>query len=354
MHDGIWRSYRIFTPTGHSPGQNYPLVINMHGYGSNSSDQMAYSEMNNVADTSGFIVVYPEGINNAWNAGFMNPYHSGVDDVGFLSKMIDTLDRDFGIDPCRVYSTGMSNGGFMSHRLACELHSKITAIAGVTGMITDSTKFYCQNQRAVPVLQIQGTSDGVVYYTGGTGYSSAPDCIEFWAQKNTCNMTADTTNFPDVNTSDNSTVTSIRYHNNCSDSAEAILYRVNNGGHTWPGAMPVSSLGNTNQDIHASVEVWNFFKKYDCSNTSVSIEESTSIDQPEFNIYPNPVYSKTKIEGNEIINRYALVNNQGQTIRKKTVNKNSFFINMNGLPNGIYFVIMFTDNKYYSSKIIKR
>jgi polyhydroxybutyrate depolymerase len=130
-HNSIVRSYIVHLPTGYVASTQYPLVINMHGYTSTAAQQQAYSQMDVVADTGKFIVVYPDGVNNAWNAGFgTNPT---IDDVGFLSTLIDTMKAKFSVDALKVYSCGLSNGGFMSFRLACELENKIAAIAPVAG-----------------------------------------------------------------------------------------------------------------------------------------------------------------------------------------------------------------------------
>src|ERR1041385_5504790 len=122
--DGILRSYIVHLPTGFNPGNSYPLVVNMHGYSSNASQQELYTAMDAVADTAGFIVAYPDGIASSWNSYFNT---GGVNDVSFISALIDTMILNYNSDPQRVYACGMSNGGFMTHRLACELHFRIAA-----------------------------------------------------------------------------------------------------------------------------------------------------------------------------------------------------------------------------------
>ena len=143
MHNGIMRTYAINVPDNYHSGVQFPLVLNLHGAGTTGALQRFYSQFDAVSDTGKFLVVYPDGINMLWNSGFAAPYGSGVDDVGFLSALIDTMHAHYNIDINRVYSTGMSNGGFMSYMLACELNDRIAAIASVTGSFADSALFYC-------------------------------------------------------------------------------------------------------------------------------------------------------------------------------------------------------------------
>jgi polyhydroxybutyrate depolymerase len=133
---GIYRNYRLYIPAIYTGASARPLIINMHGYTSNAIQQQLYSNFGPIADTANFLMVYPNGTSSGgsqfWNAG-ISPL--GVNDISFLSNLIDSLKAQYNIDLNRVYSTGMSNGGFMSHTLACELSNRITAIASVTGSI---------------------------------------------------------------------------------------------------------------------------------------------------------------------------------------------------------------------------
>ena len=133
---GMYRNYRIYIPSIYTGTAARPLIINMHGYTSNALQQQFYSNFEPIADTANFLMVYPNGTFTGtvqfWNAGISS---AGVNDISFLSNLIDSLKAQYNIDLNRVYSTGMSNGGFMSHTLACELSNRITAIASVTGSI---------------------------------------------------------------------------------------------------------------------------------------------------------------------------------------------------------------------------
>ena len=113
IHDGLTRTYRLYIPPGYNPDTLYPMVINMHGLGSNAFEEEVYTAFDSIADTAGIIVVYPNGIGGTWNISST----TGTDDVGFLSALIDTVGSQYSIDLNRVFATGMSMGGFMSYRL---------------------------------------------------------------------------------------------------------------------------------------------------------------------------------------------------------------------------------------------
>ncbi|MDX1470717.1 MAG: PHB depolymerase family esterase, partial [Flavobacteriaceae bacterium] len=138
-HDEIMREYILHIPTNYNEQETYPLLLNFHGYGSNATQHMQYSRFNDLADRENFIVVYPEGTmledKTHWNVGGWT-LASKVDDVSFVNALIDKLASDYKVDKSRIYATGMSNGGYMSFLLACQLSDKIAAIASVTGSMT--------------------------------------------------------------------------------------------------------------------------------------------------------------------------------------------------------------------------
>lgn len=132
QHNGLTREYRIYVPAIYNSTQAVPLLLNLHGYSSNNAQQQVYGNFTNIADTANFILIHPNGtIGNDgfrfWNSGFSA---SGPDDVGFLLALIDTISAQYNIDPNRIYTTGMSNGGFMSYELACQT-TRFAAIASV-------------------------------------------------------------------------------------------------------------------------------------------------------------------------------------------------------------------------------
>ena len=268
-YGGLERTYLLHIPANYDEDTTHPLVLNLHGLGSNAYEQLFYSQFNQVADTAGIVVAYPNGVDNIWNIAF----EEGVDDVGFLSALIDTISANFNIDSYRVYATGMSMGGFMCHRLACQLNDQIAAVASVTGTLAYPN---CNPGRPVPVMQIHGTADSTVPYL------LVPPTMAVWISQNECTDTT-TVDLPDIDTTDQCTVTKSVYAP-CDEEVEVVLYTINGGGHTWPGA-PIQ-IGITCYDIDGSTEIWNFFRQYTLpAITSVESMESPSA---RLKIYPQP------------------------------------------------------------------
>lgn len=276
-HGGLQRDYILYVPAIYDGNTAVPLLFNFHGYTSNAGQQIFYGEFRGIADTANFIMVLPEGTedNNGsthFNVGWGV---SSVDDVGFTSALIDTLASQYTIDLDRVYSTGMSNGGFMSFHLACNLSNRIAAIASVTGSIVPATLSSCNPSHPIPVLQIHGDSDGTVPYAGGFGWSSpVSSLVSSWANQNNCPSTPIFTAMPDINTSDGSTVEKYEYEEGDACS-QVIHYKILGGDHTWPGS--AISFPGTNYDIKASKEAWNFLSQYDingkigCPTSSIEV-----------------------------------------------------------------------------------
>ena len=243
-----------------------PLVLNFHGYTGDADGQMWYGDFRSIADTAGFIVAHPQGtlLDGAthWNVGGWTT-SSRVDDVGFTERMLEHIAEVYNIDSTRVYSTGMSNGGYMSYLLACQLSERIAAVASVTGSMTPETYRDCTPQHPTPILQVHGTSDRVVPYGGASWSRSIDDVLAFWTAHNNLDEPAVTLDVPNIESTDGSAVQHVIYSNR---EVAVEHFRVLGGGHTWPGA-PVRD-NQTNQDINASVEIWKFFKRYDLVSLS--------------------------------------------------------------------------------------
>ena len=263
------RTYTIYIPQVYldNPSTEVPLLLNLHGYGSVNWQQMFYGDFRPIADAENFIVCHPNGTVDAtgsrfWNVGFTN---STIDDVSFLSALIDTISTKYNIDTDKVFSTGMSNGGYFSYYLACNLSNRIAAIASVTGAMTKGTPATCSPQHATPVMEIHGDADGTVPYNGGALNESTQDGLDYWINYNNANTTPIFSAVPNINTSDNCTAEHYVYKNgnNC---VEVEHYKILNGGHTWPGAPINIGSGATNHDINASLLIWEFFLKYDKSH----------------------------------------------------------------------------------------
>ncbi len=345
VHDGNTRSYIVHLPPSYNATNSYPLVFNFHGYTSTGAQQQAYSLMNTVADTANFIVVYPDGLSNAWNVGFgLAPYFTGVDDVGFVNALLDTMIANYSIDVNAVYATGMSNGGYLSNRLACELPHRIAAIASVTGPMTDSTRAYCNPNRKVPVMHIHGTADPIVNYNGAAQTLSVNELIDFWKGYDSCPSSPNDIPYPDINTGDNCTAVRHNYIP-CTDEAEVALIEITNGGHTWPGAaIDIAMYGNTNRDFFASGEIWNFFRKFRL-NQFIGID-----NEPDqwINVHPNPAHHDLWISpGLE----YSIFTMKGKMMLQGVSGNEA--IDVSGLNFGMYFIQLKSNKQTIVRKFLK-
>lgn len=286
QHDGLTRTYRLYIPAAYNASQPVPLVFNLHGYTSNNVQQEFYGDFRPIADTANFIIVHPNGTLDGSNQQYWNAFGVGpVDDVGFLSALIDKIQEDYSIDPNCIYSTGMSNGGFMSYELACQLSGRIAAIASVTGSMMESRFNACNAVHPTPIMQIHGTADPTVSYFGNAqGMMHIDTLVKRWAEFNECNLTPTTTPVPNTNLVDGCTAEH-RVYANGAQGATAELFKVNGGAHTWPGA-PIT-IGVTNQDFSASVEIWKFFRRYKLNELITGIEHEAEVT-PSFTVFPNP------------------------------------------------------------------
>ena len=260
---GLARTYRLHVPAGveHPTG----LVVNLHAAGATGDGQAALTHYDAVADAHGFVVVYPDGIDFSWadGRGASMPDRHGVDDVGFISQLVANVVSDYGIDPGRVFVTGLSAGAFMANRLACERADLFAAVAPVAGTL--GTNVACNASRPVSALAVHGTADPVVPFDGGpmTGRGgastivSAPAMAERWRQIDGCAGAPVGEPLPDA---DDGTQTRRISSANCAAGAEVVFMQVDGGGHTWPGAPTViAEVGATSHAFDASEASWQFF-----------------------------------------------------------------------------------------------
>lgn len=337
----LTRSIRIHFPSSTSNTAGKPLVINMHGYSSDALQQEFYARMNEVADREGFLVVYPDGINNAWNVGW--PFGSPADDVKFMSDIIDYMVQTYQIDGSKVYACGMSNGGFMSYYLACHLSEKIAAIASVTGSMVPRNFDVCKPEVYMPILEIHGTKDDVVPYQG-LDPIAAPieDVIQFWVENNGCSVSPQVYEFPNTNITDNTTSTKYTYRN-CNDNVEVQFIVVDNGGHTWPGSL--IDIGTTSRDFSASEEIWKFFKSYSRKVTSTTIEDVRS--NPKIHIDLNGYIHILNDKSDEVV----IFDMAGKVTKHFYFNEGESTISISDLPTGIYN--LYFKHQGYNARIVK-
>jgi len=252
--NGVYRDFITYIPSINQSSQPSPLVFNFHGMTSNALQQMIYGDFRSIADTANFIIVHPQGLLNSLGETHWSLGQSSIDDIGFVNALYAHLVSNYNINLDQVYSTGMSNGGAMSYYLACNMSDKIAAIASVAGSMGPFTQQTCNPEHPTPVLEIHGTADANV------PFDFIFNGLEYWRNYNNCNLIADTTTISDSNLEDLSSVEHIIYANG-GNGVTTELFKIINGGHTWPGSN--ISLGLTNYDIDASFEVWKFFSKYD-------------------------------------------------------------------------------------------
>lgn len=242
--NGVSREYIIYIPQNYTATISLPLLLSFHGLGSNMEFNYSYTRFDEIAERENLIVVYPNGIKNNWTlSSDNNP------DIDFIKTLLAQLEDDYKIESKRIYSTGMSEGGFFSFKLACSLSNRITAVASVTGSMYQYAINNCFPSRPISVLQIHGTEDNIVPYT------STERLLDFWTSHNHTDTIPIISNIPDVDTNDGSTVQRFEYLNGDND-VEVQHLKIINGDHLWPGH-------RGNMDINASEEVWSFVKAFD-------------------------------------------------------------------------------------------
>ena len=346
---GLLREYRLYVPAIYTRTTGpVPLLFNLHGYGSNNIEQEAYGDFRPIADTANFLVVHPNGSIDAANKRNWNtfgPRGTGIDDVAFLSALLDTLATRYRIDPDRVYSTGMSNGGFMSYELACQLSGRIAAVGSVTGSMIGSRMASCAPGRPVPVIEIHGTADGTVPYTGGPplNFVAIPSLLAHWVRVNGCNPTPTITAVPDVNTTDGCTAERQLWTGGRNGSTVE-HFRIIGGGHTWPGA--AFTTGVTNRDISASREVWRFLRPYRLSRLVLAARGSTAA--PTLTLYPNPAADELTIRANQPLRAgsLAVFGTLGRHVPARALPQpdGSLRLTTSGWPAGTYILRVETAN----------
>ena len=242
--NGITREYIIYVPENYNVTTAFPLLLSFHGLTSNMEFNYSYTNFDELAERENFIVVHPNGISNTWTVSANDDT-----DIDFIVSLLNQLEEDYNIESNRIYSTGMSMGGFFSFSLACRVSDRIAAVASVTGSMYQPAINNCSPVKPMPILQIHGTEDGIVQY------SSVSGLLDFWTSHNNTDALPIISNIPDSDTGDGSTVERYEYLNGDND-VEVQHLKITGGGHEWPGFQG-------NMDINASEEVWNFVKAFD-------------------------------------------------------------------------------------------
>ncbi len=291
-HDNLDRTYFRFDPrSGVAPETNEPrisrakrpLILVLHGGGgkANKFDITTGAEhsFNALAKREDILVVYPQGTGKQWNDGreakAIPAQRLNVDDVGFLSSIIDREIESGEVDPKRVFVTGCSNGGFMTNRVACELSNKVAGVAIVIAGMPTALEPRCRPNAQVSVLIMNGTADPLVPYVGGEvkilgtsrGVTTSSDqTFQFWLERAGYHGQTSAireNKLPDIHTTDNSWIGVRSFES--SSGVGVSLYTVHGGGHTWPGGRQYlfrSLVGEVNQDIDATQVIWDFFRTH--------------------------------------------------------------------------------------------
>ncbi|WP_433208757.1 extracellular catalytic domain type 1 short-chain-length polyhydroxyalkanoate depolymerase [Nocardia sp. CA-107356] len=262
---GLLRTYVVHAPLG--GGRPSGLVVALHGGGGTGRSEAELTHYSDVADAHGFVVVYPDGVDKNWadGRGASEPDRRGIDDVGFITALADKLVHDYGIDPGRVFATGMSNGGFMANRLGCDRADVFAAIAPVAGTL--GVDVACHPTRPVAVMATHGTADPIVPFNGGTmigrgGRSdivSATDLASRWRELDACPGAPGETVLPG---GDEGTEVHQFTAAECASGTAVEFMQVDNGGHTWPGGsqyLPKAVIGATTHAFDAADAGWQFF-----------------------------------------------------------------------------------------------
>ena len=263
--DNSSREFFVYIPEKYTNGRSpAALLLSLHGYTSTARANLGYSGFQSLADQEGFLVVYPQGTilpttqETHWNVGGWT-VGSETDDVLFIGQLLDHLEQNLSLDLSRIYSTGMSNGGFMSYELACQLSERIAAIASVTGSMTPETYAKCNPKRAVPVLQIHGRLDLVVPYAGNAFTTPIDEVMLYWSRENNCSPESEKLSIPD-STGDGLGGKTERFKS-CDNNSSVELITLTAMRHEWPIANSIYR----SHDLDAAENIWEFLSSFSLS-----------------------------------------------------------------------------------------
>ena len=265
----LTRNYLLHVPDDLPTGKPVALVLVFHGGGGHDWNMPGFTHFDELADEQGFLVAYPDSYNKNWNdtRGL-----SSADDVAFIRALIAEVSRSHTVDSHRIYATGISNGGFFSNRLACDLADEVAAIASVAATMPESLVPACKPSRPISVLYMQGTEDPLVPIEGGKiGFRhgkargdniSLADAARFWRAQDRISSSPVGTNLPD-RVNDGTHVHRDLWAGGADDT-EVLVYTIEGGGHTWPGGpqyLPVMIVGKASRNLNATRVIWEFFQE---------------------------------------------------------------------------------------------
>src|SRR5262245_12638912 len=248
---GLPRSYLLHVPPGYDGSKPVPLVVDIHGWNSNADQQRALSGMRTLSNATGFLVAYPEGVNAAWNAKICcgNP---NLDDVGFIRAVVADVAAAGNVDPRRVYVTGLSNGGAMSQRLACDAADLFAAAAPMAFPLAYNPATGCQPSRSMPVLTVMGLTDMLVLYDGGD-FGTAAGTLSYWHDVNACSAAT-----PEVR--DERGKSRCEYYTECANGVQVGLCSVT--ARAFPGVYFDGHILYLNDDYVLAEVAWRFLSQF--------------------------------------------------------------------------------------------
>ena len=265
QHEGRTRTYRVHVPRGYTPSEPAPLVLALRAGTADARDPDGFYGLTRESDRQGFVAVFPDayratggGTAVGWNAG--NWRGGGADDVGFIEKVVNNVFGQVSIARQRIYAAGMSDGGMMAYRLACELPHVFTAVASVAG--TDNTAA-CTPDKPVSILHLHARNDRRMPYDGGAdplakaklpSLTSAPQTAAKWARLDGCQEAPQ----PVLQQAG----ASCEAYSYCRGQAEVRLCSTETGGHSWPGSVKHPGEDPPSQALSATRTIWSFFSAH--------------------------------------------------------------------------------------------
>lgn len=335
-YGGSARQYRLYVSPNYNASNPASLVMTLHGLGDNMTN-FSLVGFNYIADTANIIVVVPQAMTDAllsstaWNSGagaFGYYPNSSINDVGFLTALVDTVYNNYAINPNKIFVCGFSMGGFMTNRLAVEGNNLFSAYASVSGTFGTGLSSYNPN-KSISICHFHGTADSTVAYNGGSYGIGADSLVHFWVNNDNCNPTPTHISVPDTYP-DGYTVDHYIYSGGDNNSGVE-FYKVTGADHVW--------LGPSN-DVNYTVEIWKFFCKHS-GMTTLGIHENTT-KKTDFNAYPNPSNGSVTIEFPAAKGQSSIevVDISGKTVYSQTVSAgiSTMQIDHSKMEKGIYIL----------------
>ncbi len=260
---GQARTYHVYQPASLPTNEPVPLVLVLHGGFGTGATAEQQGRWDQQAEKGGFLAVFPDGTNRAWNAGICcgPPARTGTDDVGFLLAVLDEVAATFDVDPDRVFATGISNGGMMAYRLGCEASDRFAAIAPVAATVTSPG---CAPATPVSLLHIHGLADQNVPFGGGLptrAFQPNPPTYEPVRDGIAAFVSADGCSDDPEHSEDGKVVT--EQWTVCESGSTVELVTISDGGHSWPGGKRLNAaLDPPSKAFDATPEIRQFFEDH--------------------------------------------------------------------------------------------